>query len=258
MERVRTQGDIFFELMADLDLTKHSGGLSATQDLIDLCHIAADKRILDIGCGVGITPCYLVKKYGCKVVGIDILGSMIDRSYERARRQGVEKSIEFRVADIQDLPFGDAEFDVVMGESILAFVQDKQKGVNEAVRVLRTSGYFGITETAWLEDPSPESLSAISQSFRGTFNPLTAEGWEQLLFQAGLRDILSITHDITVLSEAFNRYRRLGFIHFSRTLYKALFIILTKPIFREAMKRAMSEPRELLNSWEYGIFVGRK
>jgi hypothetical protein len=35
VERVRTQGDIFFELMAELDLTKHSGGLSATQDLID-------------------------------------------------------------------------------------------------------------------------------------------------------------------------------------------------------------------------------
>ena len=244
--------------MAELDLTKHSGGLSATLELIDLCHITADKYVLDVGCGVGITPCYLVREYGCKVVGIDILDSMIDRSYERARRQGVEDTIEFRVADIQSLPFGDAEFDVVMGESILAFVQDNQKGVNEAVRVLKPGGYFGVTETAWLEDPSPESLFAISKSFGGIFNPLTAEGWEQLLLQAGLREIVTITHDITVLSEAVNRLRRLGFRHFSRTLYKALIIILTESIFREAIKGAMSEPRDLINSWEYGIFVGKK
>ena len=258
MDRIRTQGDIFFELMAELDFTKHSGGLSATRELIDLCVITADKNVLDVGCGVGITPCYLAKKFGCRVVGIDVLDSMIDRSRERAKREGVEEVTEFRVADIRALPLGDGEFDVVMGESILAFVHDKQKGVNEAVRVLKTGGFFGVTETAWLEDPTPESLSVMAQAFGGIFNPLTAEGWEQLLLQAGLRDIVTITHNLTVLSEAVNRLRRLGFIHFSRTLYNALFTIQTKPIFREAIKGAMSEPRELIRSWEYGIFVGRK
>jgi ubiquinone/menaquinone biosynthesis C-methylase UbiE len=244
--------------MAELDLTKHSGGLSATNELIGLCRITTDTYVLDVGCGVGITPCYLARKYGCRVVGIDILESMIDRSNERARRQGLEEFVEFHVADVQSLHFGDGEFDVVIGESILAFVNDKQKAVNEAVRVLKAGGFFGVTETAWLEDPSPESLALVAQSFEGKFNPLTSVGWEQLLLQAGLRDIVTITHDITVLSEAINRLRRLGLVHFSRTLYKALFTILTKPIFREVMKGAMSEPRELINSWEYGIFIGRK
>ncbi len=258
MERARSQGDIFFELMAELDLTKHSGGLSATNELIELCQINSETYVLDVGCGVGITPCYLARKYGCNVVGIDILESMIDRSNERARRQGFEEMLEFRVADVQSLPFGGKEFDVVIGESILAFVHDKQKAVNEAVRVLDTGGYFGVTETAWLEDPSPASLDLVSQSFGGEFNPLTAVGWEQLLLHAGLRDIVTITHDVTVLSEAVNRLKRLGLVHFSRTLYRALFIILTKPMFREAMQGVISEPRELINTWEYGIFVGRK
>jgi SAM-dependent methyltransferase len=244
--------------MAELDLTKHSGGLSATNELIELCQITSDTYVLDVGCGVGITPCYLARKYGCKVVGIDVLESMIDRCNERARRQGLGELLEFRVADIQSPPFGDGEFDVVIGESILAFVDDKQKAVKEAVRVLKIRGYFGVTETAWLEDPPPESLDLVSQSFGGIFNPLTALGWEQLLLQAGLRDIVTITHDITMLGEAVNRLRRLGLAHFLRTLYQTLFIILTKPIFREAMKGAISEPRELINSWEYGIFVGRK
>ncbi|GAH27386.1 unnamed protein product, partial [marine sediment metagenome] len=39
---------------------------------------------------------------------------MIDKSNERAKREGVESKVEFRVADVQNLPFDDALFDVVM------------------------------------------------------------------------------------------------------------------------------------------------
>ena len=38
------------------------GGIAATQELVDLCHIDANKYVLDVGCGVGVTPCYIVKK----------------------------------------------------------------------------------------------------------------------------------------------------------------------------------------------------
>jgi len=50
---------------------------------------------------------------------------MINRLLERARRQGVDEHVEFRLADIGDLPFEDGEFDMVLGESVLAFIQDK-------------------------------------------------------------------------------------------------------------------------------------
>jgi arsenite methyltransferase len=258
MDQAQTTASVYFELMAEMDLTKHSGGLSATNELIKLCRIDTSKYVLDIGCGVGMTPCYVAKKFGCRIVGIDILESMIDRSWERARRQGVEDLVDFRVADVQALPFDDEEFDVIIGESIIAFVQDKQKSISESIRVLKKGGLFGFTETAWLEEPSPENLAALSQTFRGIFNPLTADGWEQLLLQAGLRDIITSTHDLTVMGEAMNRLRRLGFIDFTKALYKALFLIITKPFFRDALRATVSDPKELLDSWEYGIFVGRK
>jgi arsenite methyltransferase len=256
--KVHVMASVFFELMAEMDLTKHSGGLSATNELLQLCQIDDSKHVLDVGCGVGMTACYVARKFGCRVVGIDILDSMIDRSRERARRRGIEKLIDFRVADVLALPFDDEEFDIVIGESIMAFVQDKQKGVDEAVRVTKKGGYFGITETAWLEDPSPENLITLNRSFGGIFNPLTADGWEQLLLHAGLRDIVTSTHDVTVMSEVVNRLRRLGFIDFTKALYKAVSLIRTKPFFRDALRTTISDPKELLDSWEYGIFVGKK
>ena len=83
------------------------GGLKATRELIELCHIDKDTYILDVGCGAGATPCYLAKRHGCRVVGVDISEGMIDRSNERARREGVEDRVEFRVADAQNIPFED-------------------------------------------------------------------------------------------------------------------------------------------------------
>ncbi len=69
-----------------MGFTKHLGGLKATRELIELCHINESKYVLDVGCGVGMTACYIAKKYGCRVVGVDIHEEMISRSNERAER----------------------------------------------------------------------------------------------------------------------------------------------------------------------------
>jgi len=88
----------YFELEAYWG-TKHMGGLKATEELIELCHINKGKYILEVGCGVGITACYIAKRYGCRVVGMDISERMIDKSKKRAKREGVEDRVKFTVAD---------------------------------------------------------------------------------------------------------------------------------------------------------------
>ena len=89
-----------------------------------MCHIAKDKYVLEVGVGAGLTPRYIAKKHGCRVVGVDLSERMIDWARKRAQREGLEAQIEFKVADAQNLPFDDATFDVVMGASVLTFVPD--------------------------------------------------------------------------------------------------------------------------------------
>jgi len=43
----------FFDFAAEVGLTKHVGGLKATEMLIELCQISKEKYVLDVGCGVG-------------------------------------------------------------------------------------------------------------------------------------------------------------------------------------------------------------
>ena len=78
--------------------TKHMGGFETTREMIRLCHIGADSVVLEVGCGVGATACYLARTFGCRVAGVDLRASMIARSRERARKEHVEDRVEFWVA----------------------------------------------------------------------------------------------------------------------------------------------------------------
>ena len=40
----------FFDFAAEVGLTKHIGGIQATEALIELCHIGKDSYVLDVGC----------------------------------------------------------------------------------------------------------------------------------------------------------------------------------------------------------------
>jgi len=148
----------FFDFAAEVGLTKHIGGIAATEALIELCQIGRDSYILDVGCGVGATACFIAKRIGCRVVGVDILERMVERSRQRAKRQKLTHKVEFRMADAQKLPFEDNLFDAVLTESVTAFPEDKQKAVSEYARVTKPGGYVGLNETAWLKVPVPSDV----------------------------------------------------------------------------------------------------
>ncbi len=104
----------FFDFAAEVGLTKHIGGLEATQTIVELCHIGAGTVVLDVGCGVGVTAVLLARQHGCRVVGVDIRPRMVERATERAAKTG-----------LQALPFDDETFVAVIGESVTAFPEDK-------------------------------------------------------------------------------------------------------------------------------------
>ncbi len=247
----------YLELEADMGSTKHAGSLKATRELIELCHIKRGRYVLDIGCGVGITSCYIAKKLGCKVVGVDISEKMIDWSNERAKREGVEDRVEFRVGDAQSLPFEDNLFDVVIGESIIVFVEDKRRAINEYVRVTKPRGYIGLNEVTWIRIPPPTEL--VEYYYRSTgAKPVTFDGWKEMLEGAGLRDMVARTYELSALSDSIDRIRRLGFTEFSRTLYRFLSLLITSSAGRRYIKETGVPPKNILDYLGYGIYVGKK
>jgi arsenite methyltransferase len=150
----------FFDFAAEVGLTKHMGGTEATDKLIELCQISKDSYILDVGCGVGATACYVAENVGCRIMGVDILEKMVEKSIERSKRHKLTQWVNFRQADAQALPFEDNLFDAVITESVTAFPEDKQKAVNEYARVTKPGGYIGLNESTWLKIPPPPEMIA--------------------------------------------------------------------------------------------------
>jgi len=250
-------GLAYFELQAYVGTTKHMGGLETTKKLIELCHINQETYVLDVGCGVGATACYLAKKYGCRVVGADLRESMIARSNERAQKEGVVDLVEFRVADAQDLPFENALFDVVLCESVATFIEDKPQVVSELARAVRPGGYVGFNEEIWLKPPPPDVVEYGKLTWDVESDIPTADGWKALLDGAGLRDIIVKPYQVDARREA-TQLRRYRFRDMFRMFYRTLFLYIKSPAFRKYMGERRHIPKNLFDYLGYATFVGQK
>ena len=252
----------FFDFAAEVGLTKHIGGVEATEEMVKLCHIGKVSYVLDVGCGAGVTPSFLAKKYGCKVVGVDISEGMIQKSQERAEREGVADRVEFRVADAQDLPFEDDLFDAVITESVTAFPEDKQKAVDEYARVTKPGGYVGLNESTWLKvPPPPEMVAWASQDLGATVKPLTAAEWTGLLEGAGLSEIVVRSRPVDVRDEARGLLGRYGCAGMLGVWRRMLVLYARNPAYRRFVKSVRQEvimPEHLDEYFGYGLYVAKK
>ena len=232
-------------------------------ELIELCHIGRGQYVLDVGSGVGITSCYLAKSHGCRVVGVDITEKMLDRAEERARREGVEDAVEFRVADARDLPFDDALFDAVIAESVNVFFTDKPRAMSEYVRVTKPGGTVGIDELTLLKASPPAGFSEYLSQTTGVQGELpTADAWEGLLRESGLKDVVGRVNRMSAPQEARSRLKRFGLSEMFRAMGRAFGLYFKSPAARDfvklTLKGARSGTRDLLQYMGYGVYAGRK
>jgi len=260
LEEIPEQELSYFEIQAYWGATKHAGALKSTRELIELCHIDKGRYVLEVGCGVGITSCYIAKTYDCRVIGVDISEKMIDWSKERAKGEGVENRVEFRIADVQNLPFENAIFDAVIGESVTAFLKDKQRGMSEYARVTKPKGYVGLNEMTWTKVSPPAELVEYYSRSTGA-RPETLDGWKELLEGSGLKDIVVRTRNLDVLSDFIGNIKRLRSEDFSRSLYRLLSLSISSSAFRKYVRETLPPLKIIKDINEYlgyGIYVGRK
>ena len=98
--------------------------------------IAAETTsILEVGCGTGVFATRLLAEHpNATLVATDQSARMVELTRERG--------IDARVADVMDLPFDDASFDVVAAMWMLYHVPDLDGALAQVRRVLRPGGVF--------------------------------------------------------------------------------------------------------------------
>ncbi len=98
-------------------------------------------KLLELGCGAGdMWKCQHDAVAKCaKLILSDFSEGMVQRTKENLRAY---ENIEYRVVDIQEIPFDNNSFDIVIANMMLYHVPDLPKGLSEVRRVLKPGGKF--------------------------------------------------------------------------------------------------------------------
>ncbi|MBB4702442.1 methyltransferase domain-containing protein [Sphaerisporangium siamense] len=133
-----------------------------TQLLIDHSGLENGGRVLDVGCGIGLSAFQLAGATPAEIVGISNNQAQIDEANRRSRAQGLADRVTFEYADVYDLPYPEGSFDVVWVFDALLHM-DRLRTLRELRRVLRPGGRVVVTDKLQTGPMSPEDERAVSE-----------------------------------------------------------------------------------------------
>ena len=147
-----------------IDLHKNAkrqgpGGDAETKKIIDLAMLtpSAKLKIAEIGCGTGTSAILLAQQLNAQVTAVDFSPDFIDILKANAEKEGLAKKIDTLVASMDNLPFGDKEFDVIWSEGAVYNI-GFEKGVNYWKRFLKPDGLIILSEITWLTNERPSEI----------------------------------------------------------------------------------------------------
>jgi SAM-dependent methyltransferase len=115
------------------------------------------EKVVDAGSGGGFDCFVAAHQVGPtgKVVGIDMLPEMLEKSRQTAQSMGLE-NVEFREGLLEQIPVADGWADVVISNGVINLCADKTRVFSEMWRVLRAGGRLQFGDIA-NGKPVPES-----------------------------------------------------------------------------------------------------
>jgi ubiquinone/menaquinone biosynthesis C-methylase UbiE len=121
--------------------------------VLDRTHVKSGTRFLDVGCGAGMAA-QIAAARGAEVSGIDAAPALLDIA--RLRTPGGD----FRLGDLEELPFGDGCFDVVTGFNSFQYAGNPTVALGEARRVTKPGGAVAIM--TWGKPDGMEAASLVA------------------------------------------------------------------------------------------------
>jgi SAM-dependent methyltransferase len=162
------------------------------QRVLEETMVSEGTMLLDVGCGPGLAA-HLAARRGALVSGLDAASPSVAIAQARTARG------DFRVGEMENLPWIDSTFDVVTSFNSFQFAADPVIALQEARRVARPLGRVAMA--VWGPDEMCETTLIMSNVFkllpsppqkRNHPTPLSIPGQlEDLMIQAGLEPLSS-------------------------------------------------------------------
>ena len=104
-------------------------------------------RIIDVGCGSGATNLVLAERFPqAEVVGIDLSDPLLKLAREAAANTSFGDRVTFKKTDVQEIPYDDDHFDVVINTNMVHIVEHPLRMLGEIERILAPDGHLFIVD----------------------------------------------------------------------------------------------------------------
>lgn len=131
--------DVFFAAYANMPRSQR--GLEAAGEWHQLKHLFPElkgKTVLDLGCGYGWHAKYAAEQGAASVLGIDLSAKMINE----ARKRNADPVIEYRVCDIAAYDYPAEQFDLVISNLVLHYIEDLTAVYQNVFKTLKAGSTF--------------------------------------------------------------------------------------------------------------------
>ncbi|NLU67777.1 class I SAM-dependent methyltransferase [Streptomyces sp. HNM0574] len=208
--------------------------------------------VLDLGSGYGGSSRALARRFGCRVLAVDLSEEHNARHRAANARLGLDGLIEVVTGTLDAVPAGAGPFDVVWSLEVLCHLPDRAQALEQATGLLRPGGALVFSDIMSAEGTPPEVLRpAISRlglpdlatpsSYRAA---LTALALDDVRFEERTPDL--VTHYTRLDEEVRRRVTEL-----EKVITPAYLdgLLANLPLWTDLARR---------NHLRWGLFHGRR
>ena len=178
-------------------------GIRQAEELASHFRITKDMKILDLGCGMGLSAVYLAGEYGAEVFATDLYADPTE-NHENFGSLGIaDKIVPMLLDATQPLPFAKGYFDVIFSVGAYNIFGDNEEMLPKLIPYVKKGGYIAVAfpglKYEFGDNVPPEmqpfwDVPDVARCVRGI------EWWKDLFIKAEGIEIVSISemacHDI--------------------------------------------------------------
>ena len=161
------------------------GGFKSILHIAQNTFITRETKVLEIGTSTGITAIELAKLTHCKITAIDINPVSIEEAKKRAVEEGVSEYINFEIQDATQLEYADNTFDLVFCGNVTLLISEREKALNEYLRVLKPNGILAAIPMYYIETPSDDLIDRVRAAIQVNIIPWDRKFWFDFFVKEG-------------------------------------------------------------------------
>ncbi|MCL2762143.1 MAG: class I SAM-dependent methyltransferase [Treponema sp.] len=178
-------------------------GIRQSEELTSHFTITKDMKILDLGCGMGLSSLFLAKAFGVTVFATDLFADPTEND-ERFQSLGIaDKIVPMLIDALQPLPFAKRYFDVIFSVGAYNMFGDNEEMLPKLISYVKKGGYIAVAfpglKYEFGDNVPPEmqpfwKYPDVARCVRGI------EWWKELFGKAKGMEIVNVSemacHDI--------------------------------------------------------------